>query len=115
MLTNSEVEMTPRQSAIVAGIALLIMTILAPFANFFILQRLTVAGDAAETASNILAAEGMFRAGIFAFLIVAILDIVVAWGLYYLFKPVDKSLSMLGAWLRVAYCSHAGRGPGLPP
>ena len=48
MLTNSEVEMTRRQAAIVAGIGLLIMTILAPFANFFILQRLTVAGDAAD-------------------------------------------------------------------
>ena len=32
----------------------------------------------------------------------------VAWALYYLFKPVDKSLSMLGASLRVAYAVMLG-------
>jgi hypothetical protein len=36
-------------------------------------------------------------------LLVAILDIIVAWGLYVLFKPINKSLALLTAWFRVVY------------
>ena len=44
-----------RQAAIVAGVGLLIMAILAPFAEFSIRQSLIVPGDAATTAKNIMA------------------------------------------------------------
>ena len=46
---------------------------------------------------------GEFRTAILLLFIVAILDIVVAWGLYILFVPANKNLSALAAWLRVIY------------
>jgi hypothetical protein len=36
---------------------------------------------------------------------VAILDVVVAWALYFFLKPVNKSLSLLAAWFRIVYAA----------
>lgn len=46
---------------------------------------------------------GSFRISIVLLLLVSVLDIIVAWGLYVLLKPVNKSLALLTAWLRVVY------------
>ncbi|MEA2077560.1 MAG: DUF4386 domain-containing protein [Candidatus Marinimicrobia bacterium] len=97
-----------RKAAIVAGLGLLAMTILAIFANFFVLENFVVSGDAAKTVNNILANEGIFRLGICSLIIVAILDVLVAWALYILLKPVNKSLSLLTAWFRLAYATILG-------
>ncbi len=90
-------------AAIVAGLGLLVMAGLAPFADFGIFQNLVVSGDAKTTAENIMASGGLFRIGICCFLVVAILDVVVAWALYVLLKSVNKSLSLLAAWFRIVY------------
>jgi uncharacterized membrane protein YfbV (UPF0208 family) len=37
--------------------------------------------------------------------VVAVLDLVVAWGLYVLLEPVSKNLSMLAAWFRLVYAA----------
>jgi hypothetical protein len=91
--------------ALVAAFSLLFMALLAPFAQFGVLQILIVPADAAATTNNILASAGLFRAAIAAFLIVAILDVVVAWGLYILLRPANQGLALLVAWLRVAYAA----------
>lgn len=95
-------------SAIIAGIGLILMAILAPIASFSIMQGLIVPDDAAKTVSNIVASEGLFRIGIRFFLIVAVLDIIVAWALYIFLKPVNKSLSLLTAWFRIVYATMLG-------
>jgi hypothetical protein len=64
--------------------------------------------DAAQTFSNIVSSKGLFRAGICLFLIVALLDIIVAWSLFVLLKPINKSLSLLTTWLRVVYAAMLG-------
>src|SRR6266496_4416916 len=92
-----------RKAAIVAGLGGRIMAILAPIANFGVFEKLIVPGDATITATNIMASVGLFRIGIICFLIVAILDVVVAWALYILLVPANKNLSALAAWLRVIY------------
>jgi hypothetical protein len=107
-MTNRIADISLRQAAIVAGVGLLIMTILAPFAEFFVRQSLIVPGDAATTANNIMANELLFRIAICSYLIVAILDVVVAWALYVLLKPVNKSLSLLAAWFRLVYAAILG-------
>jgi hypothetical protein len=96
------------RTAIIAGIGLLIMAIIAPIANFSILQRLVVPDDASRTFSNIAASEGQFRLGIILFLATSILDIIVAWALYVFLKPVNKSLSLLAAWFRIVYAAMLG-------
>ena len=107
-MTNRIADISQRKAAIVAGSGLLIMTIFAVFANFFVLESFIVQGDAAETVNNIIVNEGLFRTGICSLIIVAILDVVVAWALYVLLKPVNKSLSLLTAWFRLVYAAILG-------
>jgi hypothetical protein len=89
--------------ALTAGIALLLMAVLAPFAYFFVLQGLVEPADAAATVDNITASEGLFRTGIAAWLVIIALDIVVAWALYVLLRPVNEALAVLVAWMRLVY------------
>ena len=101
-MTNPVADMSLRKAAIVAGFALLSIIIFALSAGLFF-QGLIVPEDAATTTNNIMASEGLFRAGIVSWLIVIVCDVVVAWALYVLFKPVHKSLSLLAAWFRLVY------------
>lgn len=89
----------------VTGFALLAMAILAPLALYGVLGSLVVAGDPAATVANISESEGLFRAGITAFLVVIMLDLLIAWSLYKLLRPVNSDLSLLTAWLRVAFAA----------
>jgi len=101
--TSGSTDISLRTAAIVAGLGLLLMAILAPIVQFNIFQSLIVPSDAKTTVDNLMASIGTFRIGIVLFLTVAILDIVVAWALYILFKPVSQNLSLLTAWFRVVY------------
>ena len=105
-MTSHIKQVTLRQSALIAGFGLLIMIL------FVLLSAMAetqiVPGDAAATASNILSHEGSFRLGIVGYIIVVVLDIVVAWALYVFFKPANKNLSLLTGWLRLAYAMVFG-------
>ena len=96
-------DVSPRTAAIMAGLGLLAMAILAPIANFGVLENLVVVDNAKTTVENIRASMGLFRLGIALLLLVAVLDVLVAWALYVLLEPVSKSLAVLAAWFRVAY------------
>jgi hypothetical protein len=91
--------------ALVAALGLLIMALLAPFAVFGVLDTLVVTDDPAATFNNISASEGLFRSGVAAFLIVIMLDVVVAWALYVLLRPVNRTIALLTAWLRLAFAA----------
>ncbi len=109
-MTNRIADISLRKAALVAGWGLLIMTIFAVFAIYFVFQNLIVPGDATTTANNIMASEMLFRIGICSILIVLICDVVVAWALYVFLKQVNKSLSLLAAWLRLVYAAMLGIG-----
>lgn len=102
-MTNRIADISLRKAARIAGFGLLIMTIFASFAVFYVFPKLVVPGDTATTANNIIANEFLFRIGICSCIIVIILDVVVAWALYVFLKPVHKSLSLLAAWFRLVY------------
>ena len=91
-----------RKVALVAGIGLLLMAILAPLAHFGVLQNLVVPADGAATVENITGSEGLFRLSIAALLVVTFLDILLAWSLYVLFRPVNATVALLVGWLRLA-------------
>lgn len=92
------------KAAVIAGASLVVMTILAIIA-FPLLQNLIVPDNALKTAENIIADQSLFRLIIGIILIIAILDAVIAWALYVLLKPVNKSVSLLMAWLRLMYAT----------
>jgi hypothetical protein len=95
-------ERSPVFYARIAGFIYLFAMALGIFSQSFVLDRLVVSGDAAATAHNIEASEGLFRLGIAADVITFVSDVVIAWAFYELLKFVDKSLALLGAFLRVA-------------
>jgi hypothetical protein len=95
-------DISQRTVALIAGVGLLLMAILAPIAHFGVLQSLIVPADAAATVANITESEGSFRFAIAALLVVTFLDILVAWALYVLLRPVNRTLALLVAWLRLA-------------
>ncbi|OIO56665.1 MAG: hypothetical protein AUJ47_12750 [Candidatus Marinimicrobia bacterium CG1_02_48_14] len=97
-----------KSAALIAGLSLLLMAVLAPIANFGILMKLYIPGDAAVSFQNFHTSSGEVRWAVLLFLIVAILDVIVAWGLYLVFKPVNHELSRLTGWLRVVYAAMLG-------
>jgi hypothetical protein len=92
-----------RTASITAGVALLLMSVVAIFGNVVIVDGLVTEGDAARTATDIMASQGLFRLGIVSLIVVVALDVVVAWALYRVFSPVNASLSMLAAAFRLVY------------
>ena len=92
-----------RRGSLIAGLALLVMTPLAAFANFAVLEALVTPGNAAQTASAILNAEGTFRFAIASLFVVAVLDLTVAWALYVVFEPVSRGIALLMAWFRIVF------------
>ena len=98
-----EVWWTVRRAGVVTGAALLVMVALAVFANFVVLQGMITSGDAPATAAEILARESTFRLGALAWLLIVVLDVVIAWALYRVFRSVSPAVSTLAAVFRLAY------------
>jgi hypothetical protein len=92
-----------RTAALVTGLALLGSVIAAPFAEMYALPKLVLPYQAAKTAANIRAHEGLFTAAIFAYFVTFVLDLVLSWSLYHLLRPVSKALAQLTAGFRLAY------------
>lgn len=79
------------------------MSVLSAVGYLVGVKGLVTQGNPARTAKDILGSVGLFRFGILSLYLVAALDVVVAWALYRVFRPVSKGVSMLAAWLRVVY------------
>ncbi len=67
--------------------------------------KLVVSSDAAATATNILAHEPVFRLGFAALLMNVAVYIVVTLLFYDLFRPVNRSLSLLAAFFSLLGCA----------
>jgi hypothetical protein len=93
--------LTLRQAALTAGFAYLLMPV--TVAEFYINPKLLVSGNVEQTAANIAAHGRLFAAAILCYLITLILDVIIAWALYVLFIPVNRSMSLLTAWFRLVY------------
>lgn len=102
-MTNNTNKISLRAAALIAGLAILIMAIAVPFPELYAFPKFIVPGKAAEVAKNILANEGLFRACIFSYLITFVCDLIAAWALYVLLKPVNEDLSLLTALFRLVY------------
>jgi hypothetical protein len=97
-------DITPKTAALTAGLGLLLMIAASIFAEV-VRTNLMVTGDATATVRNIVEHGMLFRASILGYLVVIVLDIVVAWALYIFFKPANPSLSLLAGWLRIVYAA----------
>lgn len=94
-----------RGAALVAGMGILLLAALAAFGNLVVVEGLVTKGDPARTARDIVASEGTFRLGVASLYAAAALDMLVAWALFQVFRPVHEALSRLAAWFRLAYAA----------
>src|SRR5207247_2104833 len=85
------------------GFMYLFTFVVVVFANFAIFARLSVKGDAAATAQNILAHEGLFRVYMALDLVYCIGAVVLLTALYTLLGPVHRSLALAAAISRVIF------------
>ena len=98
-------DLSLREAALVAGVGYVVIFLFG-FGNVRH-EKLVVRGDAAATASNIVASESRFRVGVATWMVVLVADVVVAWALYIFLRPVSDSLSLLTAWIRLVYVAVA--------
>ena len=96
-------ETSPRLKARIAG-GLYLSGVLNLFAGA-VISRLVVNGDAAATAHNILAHETSYRLAFAADIITVPCYIGVTALFYDLFKPVNRSLSLLAAFFSLVGCT----------
>ncbi|MDH4118351.1 MAG: DUF4386 domain-containing protein [Acidimicrobiia bacterium] len=99
-----------RSSARLAGIGYVLIFVLAIFANFFVREGLVETGDPETTFANISESLGLFRLGLVAFLLIFLLDVVIAWALHVVFRSRNRDLSLLTAWMRIVYTVMLGVG-----
>jgi hypothetical protein len=103
-MTDGFREISPRAKARMAGVFYLVTLVAGGFAQGLISERLIVPGDAAATATNILAHEGLFRLGFAVYLIEMACQITMTLLFYDLLKPVSKSVSLLAATFGLVGC-----------
>lgn len=94
-----------RAAATSAGVGILLLAVLATFGVLFAVDGLVTPGNAARTARDVIGSETLFRLGIVSLLLTAAIDVVVAWGLYRVFRRTSSGLSMLAALFRLAYAT----------
>jgi hypothetical protein len=95
-----------RRAALIAGLAYVILTVLALFA-IRVLDGSTQPDNPAATVEHIVNSKALFRSGLPAFFIVLIADVVVAWALYVFFQRTSRELSLFAAWFRLLYVAIA--------
>lgn len=85
---------TLRQAALVAGFAYIMPV---SYVEFSIWPKLAVPGNIEQTVLNISNHPRLFAIAILLYLITFLEGIVIAWALYVLLVPVNRSLSLLTA------------------
>ncbi len=102
-MRNPIAEMSPAALARTAAVLGWVDLVATTFAVIFVGGKLVVAGDAAATATNIVAHQTLYRLGAAAWLIALPADAAGAMIFYELLKPVGRRLAMLLAFFRLMF------------
>jgi hypothetical protein len=103
-VTKRIAETSPRLRARITGVLYLLTILTGVFAQGFVSGRLVVDGDAAATATNILAHKSLFQLGFAVFLIEMACNIAMTALFYDLLKPAGRSVSLVAAFLGLTGC-----------
>lgn len=97
-----------RKAALIAGVSLLLMAIVAGFSYGYVHSNLIAMDDPETTVNNLRTSGALFRAEIIGWLLIFLLDVIVSWTLYLFLRKADHGYSMLIAWLRLVYTAFLG-------
>jgi hypothetical protein len=100
-MTNQTADVSQIRAAQVAGIMFLFALIIPSLNWALILSKFIVADNVIATATNILANEFQFRAGLTIELFMSICLIVLAMALYVVLKPINKNLARFALFLKL--------------
>ena len=103
-MTGRRIETSPQVYARMAGVCYLLGSLTSVFGQMVIPGRLVVSGSAATTAANILTHESLYRFAVVSAFISVPFHIVWAILFYQLFKPVNRSIPLLAAFVMLMGC-----------
>lgn len=104
-VTERMAEMSPRTKARIAGAFEFLEGLTSTFGQVIVLGNLVVAGDAAATAANILGHQPLFWLGFASSVIGVVCHVVWVYLFYDLFKPVNRHVSLLAAFIMLVGCA----------
>src|SRR5437773_2564627 len=105
VMTERITETSPRLKARITGVFYLVTILTGIFAQGFVSGRLVVDGDAAATATNILAHRDLFQLGFAVYLIEMACQVAMTALFYDLLKPAGRKVSLLAAFLSLTGCA----------
>lgn len=100
-MKSMQLNLMTKNSVRFTGFLYLLVIIGAGFGQGYVRGSLVVPGNAAATANNILANEGLFRLGLVTDLIAFLIDAVISVLFYQMFKPYGRTLALVSAALRL--------------
>ena len=99
----NRIDHSQRIAAKIAGVSGLLAVVIVIFGNYVLLGPLVVAGNAAETARNIVAHQTQLRVALTCFLIYGVIVVVLLSALYVILKPVNRLLALIAALFRLVF------------
>jgi hypothetical protein len=93
---------SPRLLGRISALLILLGIVTGIFAQGFVSDRLIVSGDAAATARNILANQGLYRLGFTVFLVEMVAQVAKTAVWYVLLRPVNRSIALTAAFIDLA-------------
>jgi hypothetical protein len=98
----NSVDNSQRIAARIAGVSGLLAVVIVVLGNYVLIGPLVVAGNATETARNIVAHQTQVRVALTCFLTYGVI-VVVLLSLYVILRPVDRLLALVAALFRLVF------------
>ena len=104
-MTDGTVDTSPQLYARMAGVSYLLGALTSVLGQMVVLGMFVVPGSATVTAANILSHESLFRLGFVSSLMTVPFHL--AWAVLFhgLFKPVNRSVSLLAGFVMLVACA----------
>ena len=99
---------TAKKYGRLAGICYLTIITCGLFSEMFVRGSLIISGNPSETVANIIESEQLFRLGFASDMAMALCDVTIGVLFYILLRPVNKTLALLAAFLRLAQTAIIG-------
>ena len=104
-MSISTIDDSQRTAARIAGFTLLAAIAIVMFGNLYLSVDLIVAGNAVDTARNILAHETRFRISMVCNLLYVANVALLLSALYTILKPVDRNLALVATFFRLVFAT----------